>query len=112
MAGAANDPRKFIIGWLTCKPGRRDEVMALVVPYVSKCLMEEGCEFFEMNPSVQNPDVITLAECFASSEAHALHLQTVAFQAFWKGLQSRCVEGRFLNIFADRVEPDSATFGA
>ena len=49
---ARNDPPKYIIGWLVCRPGRRDALMELVVPYVAACRREDGCVFFEMNPSV------------------------------------------------------------
>lgn len=100
MVNTGNEPKKIIVGWLTCKPGKRDELMSFVLPYISKCLEEKGCEFFEMNPSVQDPDTITLAECFADRKAHEIHLQSDTFQAFWKELAVHCVEGRFLNILS------------
>jgi quinol monooxygenase YgiN len=44
---ARNDPRKYLIGWLVCRPGNRDAMIELVVPYVAACSREEGCVFFE-----------------------------------------------------------------
>lgn len=111
-AETSHDPRKYIIGWLTCCPGKRDALMAIVVPYVAECRAEDGCIFFEMNPSVHDPDLVTLAECFASPEAHAIHLETELFLRFWNRLPEFCTEGRFENIFPGRVSPDRADFAA
>lgn len=112
MTEANADTRKFIIGWLTCRPGRRDELVDLIGPYVTACLAEPGCLFFEMNPSIQDPDVVTLAECFASREAHETHLGTETFQAFWERLGELCTGGRFENIYPGVVEPDAVDFTA
>ncbi|MFO1144272.1 MAG: antibiotic biosynthesis monooxygenase [Amaricoccus sp.] len=110
MGDGPAERRKYIIGWLTCRTGRRDELMALAVPYAAACRQEEGCLFFEMNPSVHAPDVVSIAECFASREAHAAHLETERFRGFWARLHALCIEGRFENIFPAAVEPDSADF--
>ena len=111
MEGAGTERRKYIIGWLTFGPGKRDDFMKLAVPYVATCREEKGCLFFEMNPSVTDPDVVTIAECFESAEAHSAHLRTPWFEAFWAELNHLGLHGRFENIFAGRVEPDSAEFG-
>ncbi len=110
MPEAPADRRKFIIGWLTCRPGKRDELVALLGPYVAACRAEEGCLFFEMNPSIDAPDSVTLAECFASREVHEAHLGTETFKAFWDRLHDLCIEGRFENIFPHHVETDTADF--
>ena len=60
--------------------------MKLAVPYVATCREEKGCLFFEMNPSFTDPDVVTIAECFESAEAHSAHLRTPWFEAFWAEL--------------------------
>ncbi len=106
------DDRKFIIGWLTCKPGKRDELVALSGPYVAACRAEDGCVFFEMNPSVHDPDVVTVAECYASSDAHEAHLKRETFQTLWARLPDLCLAGRFENIYADHVRTDSPDFTA
>jgi quinol monooxygenase YgiN len=111
LAHASGDSRKYIIGWLTLRPGMRDEFMAIARPYVASCLKEEGCLFFEMNPSESGPDIVTLAECFADVEAHTAHLKTPEFQAFWAELGRLALHGRFENIFPDHVVPDAARFG-
>ena len=86
MEGAGTERRKYIIGWLTFGPGKRDDFMKLAVPYFATCREEKGCLFFEMNPSFTDPDVVTIAECFESAEAHSAHLRTPWFEAFWAEL--------------------------
>ena len=107
-----SDNRKFIIGWLTCRPGAREVLVDLARPYVAACRAEEGCLFFEMNPSIHEPDVVTVAECFASAEAHDAHCRGETFTRFWDRLHDLCLAGRFENIYDARVEPDSADFTA
>jgi quinol monooxygenase YgiN len=109
--GTKGDGRKYIVGWLTMKPGKRDEFLGFARPYVLECRKEEGCLFFEMTPSLDNPDVVVIAECFKDSAAHTLHLESGLFQEFWQRLDTVCLNGRFENVFADRVFPDSADFG-
>lgn len=106
----ATDPRKFIIGWLTCRPDRRDEVAALIGPCSAAARAEPGCLFYEMNPCLMEPDVVTLAEGWASREAHEAHLATEAFRQFWDRLHDLCIEGRFENVYLGRVEPQAVDF--
>ena len=94
---ARNDPRKYIIGWLVCRPGKRAALMELVVPYVSECRREEGCVFFEMNPSVHEPD-----------PRHAGGV--LRGPGGWNRLPELCVEGRFENVFPRRASPDRTDF--
>jgi len=65
-----------------------------------------------MIPSVTDPDVVVVAEGFASGGANEEHLGTEAFRRFGDRLHELCLEGRFMNIFAHRVEPDRADFTA
>ena len=102
--------RKYIVGWLTCRPGKREALLAIFAPYARACLAEEGCRFFEVGPSVHDEDVVVVCECFASREAHDLHLRSEAFLAFRKKLPDYCVNGRFENVFSGQVERDTATF--
>lgn len=93
------------------KPGKRPAFMAIAAPYVAECRKEEGCAFFEMNASADDPDVVVVTECFKDADAHTAHLKTPLFQAFWQELDGFCIAARFENIFARLVVPDSATFG-
>ena len=105
------ETRKFIIGWLTFPPDRRAEFLALARPYIATCRAEPGCLFFEMNPSLTDPDTVVISECFASKAAHEAHLATQNFRDFWAALNSLALTGRFENIYASEVILDSATFG-
>ena len=40
---------KFVIGWLTLKPGTRDEFMTLCRPFIAATREEEGVDFFEFH---------------------------------------------------------------
>ena len=112
MTDQAIDGRKYIVGWLVLKPGRREAFLADVArPYISACRKEPGCLFFEMLASLDNPDGLVIAECFASAEAHAVHLRTDGFAAFWETLNREGISGRFENVIAGQVSPDAASFG-
>ena len=104
------DGRKYIVGWLKLKPGRREAVLAIARAYVEACRREPGCLFFEMVPSLDDPDGLVIAECFADAAAHATHLETLGFASFWNVLNREGVSGRFENIIAGQVTPDGARF--
>jgi len=102
--------RKYIVGWLRCRPGKRDALLTIFAPYARTCLAEDGCLFFEVGPSVHDEDVVVVCECFSSREAHDLHLMGESFLAFRKKLPDYCVDGRFENVFSGQVERDKVTF--
>lgn len=104
------ETRKYIVGWLTFPPGARAGFLDMARAYVAHCRTEPGCLFFEMTPSETDPEVVVIAECFIDAEAHRTHLSTPEFAAFWSELGRIGMEGRFENVFAGRVEPDSARF--
>jgi quinol monooxygenase YgiN len=104
------EKRKYIVGWLTCRPGKREALLRLFAPYARTCLQEDGCLSFEVCASVHDADVVTVAECFASEEAHEQHLRGDAFVRFWARLPEHCLSGRFENIYPRRVEADAVTF--
>jgi quinol monooxygenase YgiN len=103
--------KKYVVGWLRFKPGRRDAFIQASREYVETCRKERGCEFFEFSLSPFEPDIAMVMECFSSREIHeGEHLKTVHFEAFWKRLSDACIDARFLNILSDTVIPDSAKF--
>jgi quinol monooxygenase YgiN len=104
------EQRKYIVGWLTCRPGKRDALLTIFAPYARACLAEAGCRFFEVGPSVHDEDVVVVSECFSSREAHDVHLRSERFRAFQKLLPDYCLRGRFENVFSGDVEPDTANF--
>src|SRR5262245_170480 len=101
---------KFVIGWLKLRPGKRDEFMALARPYIATSLKDDGVDFFEFHLSSTDPDTVIVVERYRTPEAHVLHNQTPHFFEMWGLVQRLCIEGRFENIFADRVDPDFARF--
>ena len=104
-------PKKFIMGWLHFKPGKRDAFIAASRTYIETCRAEPGCEFFEFSVSPFDPDLATVMECFSDRRTHEeVHLKTEHFRKFWKDLGEVCIEGRFQNILSDTVEPDRHVF--
>ena len=72
---------------------------------------EDGIEFLEFHLSSSDPDAVIVIERYRTPEVHDLLHQTPQFHEMWKDVQRLCVEGRFENIFAERVEPDFERFG-
>jgi quinol monooxygenase YgiN len=103
---------KFVIGWLTLKPGKRDEFLVLSRPFIAATLQEEGVIFFEFHTSLTDPDGAVVVECYKDREAHELHWTTPHFSAMWRNVERLALEGRFENIFADRTATDVVQFGA
>jgi len=108
MQAAPDETREYVIGWLTVLPGMREEFLKIAAPYAAGFRGEEGCLFFEANPSLDDPDVVTFTECFASAEAHGAHMGTARAGAFWAELNRFGQHLRFETIIAGRVEPGSA----
>ena len=101
---------KFVIGWLKVRPGKRDELVALARPFIATTLKEEGVEFFEFHLSSTDCDTVIVVERYRTPEVHDLHHKTAHFAEMWGHVQRLCIEGRFENIFADRVDTDIARF--
>jgi len=106
------DNRKYIIGWLTLKPGQGRDFVKVAQAYAAGCRKEDGCVFFEMTQSIDDPDVFVVAECFRDPAAHEAHLKRPLFLESWKHIESIALTGKFENIFADTVIADSAIFSA
>ncbi|WP_068116947.1 putative quinol monooxygenase [Tropicimonas marinistellae] len=104
--------RKYIVGRLFVRPGHREAFVALLPDYMRYTLREPGCLFFEMAPSMLDPNVIVIAECFASPAAHSEHLKAEPFRKMWSAVNTMCDRGEFDNVFAGSVETDVATFDA
>ena len=104
--------KKFIIGWLTLKPGKRDEFMTLSRSFVEATRQERGVIFFEFHHDLANSDGIVVVECYENREAHETHHQTPHFQAIWKVVQRLAVKGKFENIYAHRLLTDVSEFDA
>ncbi|HEY9009503.1 MAG TPA: putative quinol monooxygenase [Devosia sp.] len=67
---------KLITGWLTCRPGTRDEFLARMKAPSEETRREPGCVFFEYHPHADKPDVVVLIEGFYDAAAHEAHRHT------------------------------------
>lgn len=97
---------KFIIGWLTFKPGMRDTIIAEMQPLVQEIRAEPGCVFFEFNPKIDDPDVGMLCECFADDASHRGHKQLPHMQELFRRFEGVLAGGDVKVHFADELFPD------
>ena len=67
---------KFITGWLTCRPGTRDEFLSVMRIPAEQTRREEGCVFFEYHLHSDDGDVVILIEGFRNEAAHEAHRHT------------------------------------
>ena len=68
------------IGQLGTKPGKRDEVVALLTRPSAE-LSEIGCLLYEVGVSDDAPDTVFVAELWESSEAHRASLSLPSVKA-------------------------------
>jgi quinol monooxygenase YgiN len=68
--------KKYILGWMTISPGERERFLTEAQWMAEATRAEEGCLFFELNPSFTSPDLVLLMECFEDESAHGLHSKT------------------------------------
>ena len=102
--------KKFVIGWMTYRPGMRDRFVAVAREHVANMRSEEGCIFAEINLSLDTPNGAVVAECFKSQEAHDIHNATPQMKWFVQEMSEILTEGRFENIFSDDVTVDEVSF--
>jgi quinol monooxygenase YgiN len=110
MDAQAHSGRKIVLGWLTARPGKRDEFMMISRDYVERCRREEGIILFEFHPSITDPDLIIVIECFETPAAHDRHLAMPHFAAMWKEVERLIAGARFENVYASQVVSETMTF--
>jgi quinol monooxygenase YgiN len=88
----------YVMGWITTKPGRRDEFMRRAAPFVTGTRAERGVVFFELIPDPASADIVIAIEGYVSGDAHAAHLATPHFAEFWAVFEECVIEGRFENL--------------
>jgi quinol monooxygenase YgiN len=102
---------KYVAGWLTLRDGVAEDFDRILADYVATCRAEPECRFFEMMRTREDPGTVFLCESFESEEAHAIHLARPHVRAFFEIIPNYVISGRFENVIAAKVSPDSATFG-
>ena len=94
---------EFVIGWLTMKPGKRDEFMAVAKPVVAITQKEDGCLFYELHPSTLDRNLVIIIEGWHSPRQHQAHQKAPHHVAFGSEVGRLAVEGRFEEIEAAKV---------
>ena len=67
-------------GRLTAKPGKRDEVVNLLLRDVEE-LRDAGCDLYMVSLAPDQPDVVLVTEVWTSREAHRASLQLPSVKA-------------------------------
>ena len=62
-------------GQLQANPGQRDELAKIMLDNVETLNNMEGCIYYILNESVDDPDVLWIIEMWESAEAHAASLK-------------------------------------
>lgn len=101
---------KYTIGWLRLKPGKREEFMVRVRPFVALSRTEAGVLEFEVTQSDIDPDVTVWVECYESEDAHTRHRDTPDHQALLADIAKLAVGGRFEHIYPETTRRSDFTF--
>ncbi|MCQ6561809.1 putative quinol monooxygenase [Paenibacillus mendelii] len=64
-----------MFGQLKAQPGKRDELAKMMLESSETLQGMEGCIFYILNESVNEPDVLWIMELWESAEAHAASLK-------------------------------------
>jgi len=99
--------KKYVMGWLKLKPGKRDAFVAEYQKGALATRREPGCVFYDFALSSEDTDTVLIMECFANEDAHASHLKQPHFKAVWAAFQKFGAEGRFEDIWSNTFKPSS-----
>jgi len=102
----------YVIGWMTVRPGERDEFFESSLEFVRATKAEPGTLFFELHKSSENPDVVVAIEAYVNAEVHEAHVKSAHFAAFWHLFQRYVLTGKFENVTADTSRLDEVRSGA
>ena len=87
----------YVIATMTLKPGTRDKVLAAAKPCIAATRKEEGCIFYDLNTSTDNPDLLTFVERWESRDHLTAHTKTEHLKT-WRAASSEHVASRVVEI--------------
>ena len=95
-----------IIGTVVAKPGKRDELLAILAAQVAPTRAETGCINYDFHCDKANPDAFVFYENFASREALDEHLKMPYLDPLMSRIDellAEPVDVRFLEMLSDRA---------
>lgn len=101
-----NKPGCTIIGTVVAKPGKRDELLAILAAQVAPARAETGCINYDFHCDTANPDAFVFYENFASREALDEHLKMPYLDPLMSRIDellAEPVDVRFLEMLSDRA---------
>ena len=79
-------PGVIVIAYVSCAPGRRDELAAVLTASQERSRAEPGCLRYGFSAAVEDPDAFVAVEEWADREALEVHLKTDHIRAFMAAL--------------------------
>jgi quinol monooxygenase YgiN len=77
----------LVLGHIKTAPGDAARIKDLLAAHVARVEQEDGCEFYAFSFDVADPDLIRIAERWASEDALAAHGQADHQKAFGRALR-------------------------
>lgn len=70
-----DSPGVIVIAYVSCQPGRRDNLVALLTDLQDASRRDEGCLRYGFSSRIEDPEAFVAVEEWASQEALAAHLR-------------------------------------
>ena len=101
---------RYTIGWLRMRPGKRDEFMRVSKPVFDITRKEDGCLFYEVHPTTEDPNLVILIEGWQTIAQHEAHTKAPHHVGFGPTFVKLCAEARFDEIDATNIVTQTPKF--
>lgn len=95
-----------IVAQFTAKPGRADALLQAIHHVMAMTLAEPGCRRFVLYQSVDNPNLLTVVEKFASQRDFDVHLQMPYIQNLLNHVVPELVEVQNITMHKEVLAPE------
>lgn len=90
-----------VVAKMKVKAEKIEEFRNTAAELVKKSGQEDGCVFYTLNQSTENPEIIAILECWKSQEALDIHTKTKHFADILPKLSKICDECMPAEIFTE-----------
>lgn len=95
---------RYVIGRIELRPGKRAEFMQAAAGYVAASRADEGCVYFDIAPTPDNPDGAVMIECWEDFASHKAHQASGYAAAFNPIAGALILRGTFEEMNVDNAE--------
>jgi quinol monooxygenase YgiN len=89
----------LIMGTVKLSPGEGVKAAQLLSEHVKRVLQEEGCEEYSVAFDAADPDLIRIAERWASADALAAHEKADHQKTFGRALRAHAPQGMKVDVW-------------